>query len=421
MANLRRSRRSLLYFLLLALAILNAGEAAWGDDKPLAIRDIARMRRDRVPPESIVEKATDQGVGFAVTPAVEKQLARLGFTPEQIDSIRQAAVPPDKPDKPGKKEGRGANGDKGNDEPAPIQPGHGLPSSDDERDRLLEQITKITKLSGVDVQPFAARHVTLWSAKDDQAAFLADLKKIDRYLEGKCQEPLRSGLDKRSAHLVLLKTRYDYEKWITPMFDVLPWTGKLPDAPDPEAGSAELKASILKAPSYITNVFVVICLEGQEGEQAHRRAATGVGFMNLMQQVGQLRHDPLATGFANVIESLVAGSPATMIFGSRYQSPKRDMGNAPRTWLRLVQERMRTKKESSLRGLLKMDMTNMKLPHFAEAWTFVGLLTRQPEKFAKLVLALREEKETLKAIEDVYGWDEKKLEAEWHKDVLGQR
>ena len=43
------------------------------------------------------------------------------------------------------------------------------------------------------------------------------------------------------------------------------------------------------------------------------------------------------------------------------------------------------------------------------------------EKFGKLLVALRDEKDPLKAIEQVYGWDEKKLEAEWHKEVLAQR
>ena len=49
------------------------------------------------------------------------------------------------------------------------------------------------------------------------------------------------------------------------------------------------------------------------------------------------------------------------------------------------------------------------------------MLARQPEKFGKLLLTLREEKDPLRAIEQVYGWDEKKLEAEWRKQVLGQR
>ena len=60
-------------------------------------------------------------------------------------------------------------------------------------------------------------------------------------------------------------------------------------------------------------------------------------------------------------------------------------------------------------------------PHYAEAWTLVGFLAKQPEKFGQLIVALRDEKDSLKAIEEVYGWDEKKLDAEWHKGVMGQR
>ena len=143
--------------------------------------------------------------------------------------------------------------------------------------------------------------------------------------------------------------------------------------------------------------------------------------MNFVQQVEPQRHDPLSTGFANGAESLVAGSPQVMLFSNSYQNEDRDLGNDPRAWLHLVQERMRAKKESGVRGLLNMDTTNMLLPQYAEAWTLVGVLAKQPEKFGKLLLALREEKDPLKAIEQVYGWDEKKLEAEWRKEVLGQQ
>lgn len=419
MMNLHMSKWAVLpAFIALAVVFLSANRAAQADEKPLSIREITSLRHDRVSTETIVERASDRGVSFAVTPAIENQLARLGFALEQIETIKQCVMTGASAEKD---DSEAADGKAKGERAAPTVPGKGLPSREEERDLVLDQVTKITKLSGANLQSFAARHVTLWAGRGDQTSFLPDLKKIDKFLEGKYREPLQSGLDKRAAHLVLLKTRYDYEKWVTAMFEVLPWTGKLPDAPDGDASSAELRAAILKSPCYFTGNFVVICLEGQEAEIAHRRAATGVGLMNFMQQVAPLRHDPLATGLANMVEALVSGSPSTMIFGSSYQNLKRDLGNAPRTWLRLVQERMRTNKESSLRGLLQMDMTNMKLPHFAEAWTLVGLLAKQPEKFAGLVLALREEKETLKAIEDVYGWDEKKLEAEWRKDVLGKK
>lgn len=304
------------------------------------------------------------------------------------------------------------------DKDAAIVPGQGLTSSDEERDHVFEQVAKITRLSGANVPAVAATHLTLWAAKDDVAAFMPDIKKIEKFLEGKCREPLRSGLDKRAAHLVLLKTRYDYEKWVKAMFEITPEAFKLADAP---GGNADLKASILKWSGYYSHNFVVICMEGQEDEWSHRVAAAGVGFMNFVQQVEPQRHDPLATGFANGIESLVAGKPQIMLFTNSYHNEDRNLGQARRTWLRLVQERMRIKKESGVRGLLNMDTTNMFLPHYAEAWTLVNMLAKQPEKFGKLLLALREEKDPLQAIEQVYDWDEKKLEAAWRKDVLGQR
>ena len=304
------------------------------------------------------------------------------------------------------------------DTAAAIVPGQGLTSSEAERDHVLGQVTKIAKLSGADLQPLASKHVTVWAGKDGHSAYLADIRKIEAYLEGKCQEPLRSGLDKRAAHVVLLKTRYDYEQWVNAMFEVMPNVFALPDG----AGSnAELKASMLKWSGIYSHNMVIVCMEGQEEAWVHRLVAGGVGFMNFAQQVEPGRHDPLSTGFSNGAEALVAGTPQVMLFSNSYHNEDRELGKEQRAWLHLVQERMRTKKESGVRGLLSMDTTNMLLPQYAEAWTLVAVLARQPEKFGKLLVALRDEKDPLKAIEQVYGWDEKKLEAEWHKEVMAQR
>ena len=251
----------------LVLTLVRSSDAR-AEEKPLSLRDIARMRHDHVTPDQIVEKAADQGVDFSVTPGIEKQLSRLGFTPEHIEPIKQAGTPEAKAERESAKKA------------VAITPGAGLTTSDEQRDRVLEQITKITKLSGANVQQYPSRHVTVWAAKDDQAAFLPDLKKIESFLESKCKEPLRSGLDKRAAHLVLLKTRYDYEKWVNAMFEVMPWTARLPDAHDAPEGNPELKALILKGTAYFAYNFVVICLEGQEAKLVHHRAAAGVGYMS---------------------------------------------------------------------------------------------------------------------------------------------
>ena len=115
------------------------------------------------------------------------------------------------------------------------------------------------------------------------------------------------------------------------------------------------------------------------------------------------------------------GSPTVMLFSNSYGNIGRDLGNDPRAWLHLVQQRITGKKVSGLRELLSMDTSNMVLPHYAEAWTLVGMLAKQPAKFSELVRALHEEKDAIKAIERIYGWDEKKLTVEWHKTVLATR
>jgi hypothetical protein len=397
--------RAAIRTLLLAAAVLNSGltQAA---DPPLSMRDIARMRHDRVPLEQIVEKATERGISFGVTPGVEKQLARLGFAAEQIEALKSAGTPQAKTDR------------EAAEKAAAIVPGEGLKSTDAERDHVLAQITKITKLSGANLQPVTARHTTLWAKRDDHAAYLADIKKIERYFETKCSEPLRSGLDKRSAHVVLIRTRYDYEKWMQALFTEMPEMFAMPDTP---GGEEEFKEHLLKkAPGLYTPHFVVICMEGFDDEMSHRKVAAAVGYMNLTQLIEPQRQDPLATGFADGAESLAFGNPSVMISGPSYHVMERDLGKDAQGWLNLVKQRMRTKKSTRVGDLLKMDAKTMLLPNYAEAWTLIGLLAKQPEKFGKLLIELRSEKEVLKAIEMIYGWDEQTLEKEWQKDVLAR-
>ncbi len=296
-------------------------------------------------------------------------------------------------------------------------PGSGLPSSDELREELHERIVKIAKTTALNLPSVETRHMTLWAAKENQDPFLADIRKIEGFLEQKQAEPLRSGLDKRTAHLVVLKTHYEFEKWINALHDEAPETFQLPDAPRHD----DMKAAVLKSNSFYMRNLAVICLAEQDKQWPRRMAAAVVGYMNIAQQIEPGRLDPLATGFANAMEALVMGQPRMMIFSNSYHNENRELGNDARAWLRLVQDRVRTKKVSGVRELLRMDTTTMLLPHFAESWTLAGLLMKQPDKFGKLVVALREEKDSLKAIEQVYGWDEKQLENQWHKGVLAQR
>ena len=72
-------------------------------------------------------------------------------------------------------------------------------------------------------------------------------------------------------------------------------------------------------------------------------------------------------------------------------------------------------------GLVNTAIAQSVAEHNRQMGALMGLLAKQPAKFGQFVLKLRQEQSALKIIEEVYGWDEKKLTAEWHKYVLGQR
>ena len=82
---------------------------------------------------------------------------------------------------------------------------------------------------------------------------------------------------------------------------------------------------------------------------------------------------------------------------------------------------MATQRATPLGELLKMDSNKMLQPHYAEAWTLVGLLSKQPVKFGKLLQEISGGASDLEAIKTVYGWDEQQLTKEWHAYVAGRK
>ena len=243
---------------------------------------------------------------------------------------------------------------------------------------------------------------------------MADIEKLEKYFRTRCREPLRSGLDNRAAHMILFTRRYEFENWVNAMFALIGDRFKDPDDP---GGYSALKAQTLKSGSLYTENFIVILL--QENEYDHRSVAAGVGYM-YFTQLADPKADCLTCGFADGAESIVAGTPSVTIFSTVYGTGDRNIGGNRDAWLFLVKQRIGARQVTPVADLLKLDTAHMVLANYAEAWSLVVLLAKQPEKFGALILKLREEKSRLRAIEEVYGWDEKRLTDEWHKFVMAQ-
>jgi hypothetical protein len=368
-----------------------------GKDTRLALKDIQRLRHERVSPEQVVENVAEQGRAFEVTAEVAGELRRLGFRPAQIDAIKDSSS-------------------------EPLVPGKWLTTSDEQRNQILKEMKQVAIKSKAAIEPMESQHVTLWAAKETQKTYLRDVQKLEKFFHTKCAEPIRSGLDKRSTHIVLLKDHAEYQAWCRAMFDLF---GERFDEKDNPGGNAEFRSRALKG--WELNWwasdwwhFSAISVGEVSPEWARREVAANVGGMCFVQLAGPPRCDPLETGFADSAEAAVAGWPSVMYSKRNYHEEDRNLGADSRAWVLLVEQRMAMHRATPLGKLLEMDTHNMLQPHFAEGWTLVGLLNKQPVKFGKLLLAIREGDSELKAIEKVYGWDEKKLTQQWRAYVMGQ-
>jgi hypothetical protein len=367
----------------------NAGEK----DTRLTMTDIQHMRRQRLSPEQVVDNIAEQGRAFELTPENIVQLRRLGFRPAQIDAVKEAAT-------------------------QPLSPGKWANTDDEERNKTIQEIKQVTAKSGVDVRPVASQHVTLWAASDLQRVYLPDVQKLEKFFHTRCAEPIRSGLDKRTAHVILLRTHAEFAAWCQAMFDLY---GEQFDKKDDPGANANFRRRIPQGSVFNWWHFSAISVGEQPLDWAHRDLAANVGRMYFSQLANPSRCGPMETGFANGAEAIVAGCPSVMFSEINYREAARNLGSDRRAWSILVQQRMATNQETPLGKLLQMDTNTMSLPQFAEGWTLVGLLSRQPVKFGKLLLAMRKGSSELEAIEKVYGWDEQQLSQQWRRFVMGQR
>ncbi len=363
-----------------------------GTDTRLTLEDIKQLRQQRVASEQVVENVAEQGRGFEVTAEVAGQLRNLGFGPAQIEAIKESSS-------------------------EPLVPGKWLTTSDERRNQILKEMKLVALKSRAAIEPIESEHVTLWAAKETQRTYLPEVQKLEKFFHTKCAEPIRSGLDKRSTHVVLLKDHAEYEAWCRAMFDLF---GERFDEKDNPGGNDEFRSRILKGSLFNSWQFCAISLGEQPFDWARRYIAANVGGMYASQLRNSSRFGPLETGFANGAEAVVAGWPSVMYSDIVYHEEERKLGADPRAWIVLVQGRMATNKTTPLGKLMQMDTHNMLQPQFAEGWTLVGLLSKQPSKFGKLLLAMRKGVSELEAIEEVYGWDEKKLTKEWRVYVMRQ-
>ena len=191
-------------------------------DMRRALKDIEKLHRQRKSAQQIADDIAEHGRAFEVTPNIVRRLRALGLRPDQILAVKEAST-------------------------EPLVPGKSLTTSDAERDTSLEEIKRVVARSHAAVAPIASQHVTLWAAKATQQTYLPDVLKLERFFHTKCAEPIRSGLDKRSTHIILLKDHAEYKAWCQAMFDLY---GERFDEKDNAGANAHYREVVLQGPVF---------------------------------------------------------------------------------------------------------------------------------------------------------------------------
>ena len=313
-------------------------------DTRLSMKDIQRLHRQRMWPEQLAEKVAEQGRAFEVTAGVAGELHSLGFRPAQIDTVRESSS-------------------------EPLVPGKWLTISDQRRDQILKGMKQIAVESGADIEPIESQHVTLWAAKDIQRTYLPDLLKLERFFHTKCAEPIRSGLDKRSTHVVLLKDHAEYEAWWRTMFKIF---GTQLDKKDNPVANAHLRDDILKMRVFQWPDICTISVGELPADFVHRRVAAGVAYQYIATTGEPLRR-PAANRFHQRSRDRRLRIAQRDGRRDRLRRTAWPPAGDQQAWGLLVRRRMAADQATPLGALLKMDraaMRNRIMPSRGRWWSF---------------------------------------------------
>ena len=271
--------------------------AAASANARLTLTDVKKLRDRRISPGQIADSVAERGRAFEVTEDVARELRRLGFRPAQIDAIKESSA-------------------------EPLVPGKSLATSDEEREQTLKEMKQVAVRSKAGIEPIESQHVTLWASKENQQTYLPDVQKLEKFFHTKCAEPIRSGLDKRSTHVVLLRDHAEYEAWCRAMFGLF---GEQFDEKDNPGANEEFRSRIIKRSIFNGWQFCAISLAEQRFDGARRNIAFNLGGMYFAQLSAPGDSTPLQTGFADGAEAVVTGSPSVMYSDIVYHGEDRNL------------------------------------------------------------------------------------------------
>jgi len=372
--------------------------------EPMSIEEVEEQRQKRVALMTVFRAIKTRGRTFNLDEATRDRLKKVGFTDrlitamESIEKIGGSAVPDDttapEPAPPG------------GDPPAEKKPaGLKIEAQDEARLATYERIIKATiQECGLRLTTADSDHTRLIGMGPIIGPFLGDVKKLEAILDKKFPEPIASGVDRRGSNIAIFASKSEYAAWTRTLLKVCSEQGM-------QIEGQNLLETALNAGSFHLGCVYSMCLESMTPEEARRKVAFCVGFQSMMQLTREKAPDALQTGFGNITEVLMFGSPSVTVW-SAYSGGRQGAGPGA-GWAQVVRNRFAQRQITGILQVLGYTVDAMEPPQYAESWSLTTLLASAPDRFSKLVLALRGGEEALDSIQKTYEQDEPTLLKTW--------
>ena len=379
---------------------LLAAAAALADEPPLSLDAIVEMRANRTTTLLILKELRARGRAFDLDEAAREKLGELGFNRRQLAVI----------DKVERAEGVE---EEGGDEAAAAGPAAIELSPEDTArlERIDAIVTQAVKAAGGITVVETAR-ARLLLGPGVPPALADDARKLEQLLAKKFPGPLATGIDKRGVNIAVFLGQSEYTDWIKALEKAFTDNGV---GFNNDGMSFQQRA--LSSPAVYLDGITTMRVTGQP-EDARRTVVHAAAFHGLGQLTRRHCGDALQSGFANVAETMVFGSPSITVAGG-YAG--REIGAANASWDQMVKQRFADGTADTVGQVLGCTFDVMEVPQYAECWSLATVLCMKPEQFSQLVLDLRGGGQPLAAIETIYESTEAALTEGWKALALQAR
>jgi len=396
-----------------ACIIVALSSSAIAADDPLTLKDIGKLRLERKTTAQIIELAKERGLAFQVDKEGAAALRAMQFKADDIDLLtriadgRYAAEQKKTAEDAARAEAEKPTAPKPGTAPAGVTAGPRMSNAQHEAN--AKRAERIWTASNTTTKMFPAETVTLVASEKTSKAHLPNLKKLEVELRKRFGEPIKTGTDKRSAHIVLLDTRYEYERWVKAMFEIYAKDGMKWTNPDAEKIA-------LKGPAFLTPTMTVDDMSALTPQQQNHQPVFSLGYLYGCGLMEGKSPDAITNGLGNVGEAIIFGMPTYRVNDPSYMG--RELNAKAGDWAQMVRDRLNNKKLSKLDSVLRFTFETMESDEYCEAWSLTEFLAASPDLFTRWIVSVRDGQEKkLDALLRIYGKTEAELTKEWHKFI----